>query len=158
MANRTFIQEIIMKHAKPQKTRIAAYGLIQDEGRLLLCRISRQLPKHAGMWTLPGGGLDFGEAPSEAMVREVFEETGLSVRPTSLAGIDSIHDKTPEMAFHSIRIIYYAEIVGGELRNEHDGTTDLCAWHTQENIDQLELVDLVQAALPMISSLSDSEP
>ncbi|MEO1088763.1 MAG: NUDIX domain-containing protein, partial [Acidobacteriota bacterium] len=52
------------------KTRLAAYAVIVEDNRLLLCRISPQIPAHAGKWTLPGGGLDFGETPEAAVVRE----------------------------------------------------------------------------------------
>lgn len=39
-----------------QRTRVAAYGLITDGEHILLCRISQELPRIAGLWTLPGGG------------------------------------------------------------------------------------------------------
>ena len=76
-----------------QVTRVSAYGLILLESRILLCRISNHLPLDAGFWTLPGGGIDFGEDPADAMVREVHEETGLIVRPLAIAGIDSTSGK-----------------------------------------------------------------
>jgi 8-oxo-dGTP pyrophosphatase MutT (NUDIX family) len=102
------------------------------------------------MWTLPGGGIEFGEHPQAAMTREVEEETGLLVSPTGLAGIDSICEEVPDRAFHGVRIIYHAEMIGGALRNETDGTTDMCQWHAIETLDRLEIVDLVEAAIPMI--------
>ncbi len=102
------------------------------------------------MWTLPGGGIEFGEHPEAAMVREVEEETGLIVAAVSLAGIDSITDETPGRAFHGIRIIYYTKLIGGVLRNESDGTTDLCQWHPLHTLPELSVVDLVEAVLPMI--------
>ena len=135
--------------SKSQVTRIAAYGLVIDIGQVLLCRISNDLP-HAGMWTLPGGGLEFGEHPEVGMVREVEEETGLVVAPTGLAGIDSISGEVPERSFHSIRVIYYTEVRGGTLRSEAEGSTDLCDWHPIDTLDSLGIVDLVEAALPMI--------
>ena len=130
-------------------TRVAAYGLVADKDHLLLCRIAGDLP-HAGMWTLPGGGLEFGEHPEVGMVREVEEETGLIVSPIGLAGIDSIVGEVPEHSFHSIRIIYHTELIGGVLRNETDGSTDLCQWHPIDGLGKLGIVDLVEAALPMI--------
>lgn len=132
-----------------QVTRVSAYGLILQESRILLCRISNHLPLDAGFWTLPGGGIDFGEDPADAMVREVHEETGLIVRPLAIAGIDSFFVRETEREFHGIRIIYRTEVVGGVLRYEVDGTTDLCAWWSPEEARGLPIVNLVSAGLEL---------
>ena len=114
---------------KPQRTRVAAYGLVtgglvtdgsgaenngpDDESataadkRILLCRISPALPRWVGQWTLPGGGIDFGEDPKDAMVREVEEETGLIVVPKDVATIDSLYADDPHEEFHGVRILYH---------------------------------------------------
>ena len=132
-----------------QVTRVSAYGLILLESRILLCRISNHLPLDAGFWTLPGGGIDFGEDPADAMVREVHEETGLIVRPLAITGIDSFYVREAEREFHGIRIIYRTEVVGGALRYEVDGTTDLCAWWSLEEARGLPIVNLVSAGLEL---------
>ena len=135
--------------SQQQVTRISAYGLILQGPRILLCRISNHLPLDAGRWTLPGGGIDFGEDPADAMVREVHEETGLTVRPLEIAGIDSFYVREAEREFHGVRIIYRTEIAGGALRYEVDGTTDLCAWWSPEEARGLPLVNLVSAGLEL---------
>ena len=62
-----------------QRRRIAAYGLCRDdEGRVLLVRASER-SANAGRWFLPGGGVEHGEHPADAVVREFAEETGLRV-------------------------------------------------------------------------------
>lgn len=131
---------------KAQRTRISAYALILAARRILLCRISAELPRWEGAWTLPGGGIEFGEEPEAAMIREVEEETGLIVRATGLAGIDSIHDTTGPDDFHGIRIIYNVEVVGGALRHEAVGPTDRCEWH-ELDAPPSALVDLTEAGL-----------
>jgi len=138
-----------MNDAIPQITRIAAYGLVRNDEQILLCRLSKQLPRFAGMWTLPGGGRKFGEPPADGMVREIFEETGLQVEPSEIACIDSITGNLPGRAYHSIRILYHTQLLGGTLTYEQDGTTDLCQWFTREETRSLGLVDLVQVALPL---------
>jgi 8-oxo-dGTP diphosphatase len=137
--------------SKQQVTRIAAYGLVLQQQHILLCRISAQLPD-AGYWTLPGGGIEFGEDPAQAMMREVNEETGLAVKPRGVAGIASFHDEHEDHVFHGIRIIYYTELIGGTLRNELNGSTDLCAWWSLDEARTLQLVDLTEIGLGLVFS------
>ena len=99
------------------------------------------------MWTLPGGGLEFGEHPIEGMIREVLEETGFKVRPLNLLGINSFTREKPDESFQSIQIVYDAQIVGGSLKHEEQGSTDMCEWYSLEQIGDLEVVELVDAAL-----------
>lgn len=124
-------------------TRVAAYGLLLQEEKILLCRLSRQ-QKDYGKWTLPGGGLEFGEHPEAGAVREIWEETGLEADITGLAEVDSILAEFNDRMMHALRIIYWAEVIGGELCIELDGSTDGCEWFTQEEALALPLVDLAK--------------
>lgn len=137
---------------KTQRLRVAAYALILDSGKILLCRLSKELPEWEGSWTLPGGGLEFGESPEAAVVREVQEETGLIVRSDGVAGIDNIFIKRDYEEFHGIRIIYRVTVVGGELRHEISGTTDRCEWHNLDHLNNLKLVELVENGIKLLNS------
>jgi 8-oxo-dGTP diphosphatase len=130
-------------------TRVAAYGLLRADTTILLCRLSAAVQGFAGHWTLPGGGLDFGEDPKAAVVREMAEETGLDVAVGNLAGVDSRHIERGSSEFHSIRIIYHVDLIGGELTYEQDGTTDMCEWVEKEAVTELDLVDLAQVGLKL---------
>lgn len=130
-------------------TRIAAYGLVLQDERILLCRLSERVPHIAGRWTLPGGGVEFGEDPANAVTREVYEETGMKVKPISLAGVNSYASETQDRKFHSIRIIYHTELLGGTLHFESDGSTDLCGWWTHEEARELPLVNLGELGLDL---------
>ncbi len=138
--------------SKLQRTRISAYALIVESEKFLLCRISKELPRWQGSWTLPGGGLDFGEDPKSAVEREVYEETGLRVNVGKVAFVDSIVDYSAENDFHGIRIAYYASVVGGLLKFEESGTTDCCEWHPFSELKNIPLVDLAQLASEYLSS------
>lgn len=126
-----------------QRTRVSAYALIQEASRVLLCRLSAEVPRWEGSWTLPGGGLNFGESPEQAMIREVEEETGLIVEPVSIAKIDSLHDTSGDSDFHGIRIVYHVRVTGGTLRHELSGSTDRCEWQDLPLSPSLKQVDLI---------------
>ena len=135
---------------KTQRTRLAAYGLVYEADKLLLCRISSQLPRWVGQWTLPGGGVEFGEHPDRAVVREVAEETGLRVRALSVAAVNSLYEAVDDDEFHGVRLLYRAELLGGELRHELDGTTDRCGWFTRDEIEELVLVDIASEGAAIV--------
>jgi ADP-ribose pyrophosphatase YjhB (NUDIX family) len=130
--------------------RVAAYAIIADQRGLLLAHWRQE--QHSG-WTLPGGGLDPGEHPAAAAVREVTEETGYHVELDELLGIDSIviaaEDRlhSREVPQHSLRIVYRAHVVGGSLRHEQGGTTDQAAWFSLPQVAELQRVSLVDAGL-----------
>ncbi len=132
-----------------QVTRIAAYVVVLgDDGRLLLCRLSAD-ELYPGWWTLPGGGIDFGEDPRQAALRELTEETGLTAEIVSLAGIESfarpdLADADGPLRFQAIQIIYRVRLTGGRLRDEIDGSTDRAAWFTRAELDGLPLVGLAE--------------
>ena len=56
---------------------------------------------------------------------------------------DSANLHPSERPVHALRIVYRAHVTGGELRVEEDGSTDGVAWHTPQEIDALDRVNLV---------------
>jgi 8-oxo-dGTP diphosphatase len=141
-----------------QITRIAAYALCQDPaGRILLTRLSPGEVK-PGQWTLPGGGIDFGEAPAAAVLRELTEETGLIGEVLSLAEVESWVRRGAAAAypaddFQAIQIIYRVRVTGGTLRDEVDGSTDAAAWFTRDEVRELPIVGLVEAGLRALDTV-----
>ncbi len=128
---------------------MAAYALCLDEaGRILLCRIAPSIL--AGeVWTLPGGGLDFGEPPETAVIRELAEESGYDGEIVGLADVSDRLFTDPDEAgrLHAIRIVYRVRIIGGELRDEVDGSTDTCGWFTPDEAGRLHLGELARRAV-----------
>ncbi|SKC35341.1 NUDIX hydrolase [Okibacterium fritillariae] len=134
--------------------RVAAYGVIIEGDNILLAHWNER--GHDG-WTLPGGGIDPGEDPSDAAVREIFEETGYEAELDGLIGIDSYVvpatrrlDPAAQGPLHAIRILYRAHVTGGDLTFEEDGSTDYAAWHPLSALPTLKRVGLVDVAMRML--------
>ena len=132
---------------------VGAYALcFDDDRRLLLCRIAPGYPDE-GRWTLPGGGLEWDEAPELGVLRELGEETGLSARVDRIAGVYShVYRKTterPAPSVHHLGLVYHVEDLRGELMAEIHGSTDHCKWYTREELKTLSLVPLAEFVLPL---------
>jgi 8-oxo-dGTP diphosphatase len=135
------------------RMRVAAYALItRGEGAEREILLPHWRESGMSGWTLPGGGVEPGEHPADGAVRGVKEETGYDARLTALLGVDSAvlpsHSRGDEM--QALRILYRAEILGGELTVEVDGTTDDVAWHRVSEVPDLRHVHAVDWALSHI--------
>ena len=143
--------------------RVAAYNVcVDDASRLLMCRLS-DITERPGWWTLPGGGLDFGEHPEAGALRELEEETGLTGRIVELLAVDSLRRvaRAPsgaEADYHSVRIVYRTEITGGQLRHETKESTDRAAWCTREDLAALQLVELGHIGVSLAFGAAPSRP
>ena len=89
----------------PPTPSIGVAGLVfNSSGHILLIR--RKLPPQAGLWHIPGGKLESGESLAECCRREVFEETGMIVTPSSIL---AVADRNIE-GFHYIIIDFLAHL------------------------------------------------
>ncbi len=143
----------------PRRQRIAAYALLTRGKEVLLTRMSGRTRIH-GRWTLPGGGLDHGEDPREALRREVYEETGLRVRPGALVDVHSSHFTGPRSDgrvedYHGVHLIFEATVEpeshGVEPRVvEVGGSTEHAAWVPLDEAMDLELLSAARHALDIL--------
>jgi 8-oxo-dGTP diphosphatase len=129
----------------PERQRIAAYGVCLDaQERLLLARAAPWLTL-SGRWFLPGGGVDHGEHPTDALQREIKEESGLTVVLGPLLDVLSDVRVMPDgTSLHTVRMIYRVASWTGTLRAELEGTTDAVQWFSRSELGELPLAHYVR--------------
>ena len=145
------VVEALADHRPHQLQRVAAYAVIRRDDRVLLTRISAR-GYHSGQWSLPGGGVEHGERPADALVREVREECGVTCEVGPL--LDVVDDHFSGVApsgrfedFHSVMLLFAAEVpADAEPRlAETDGTTDAVDW--------VALTDIKSGAVPTYATV-----
>ncbi len=95
--------------------------MILDRGKVLLAR--RTHAPMRGKWTLPGGAVELGETSAAAIVREVLEETGLTVRPIALVEIvDRIDRHAGRIRFHYVIADFLCLVEGGQAQASSDAS------------------------------------
>ncbi|MCK9151577.1 NUDIX hydrolase [Methanobacterium alcaliphilum] len=115
---------------------LAVRALISDDDRkILIIKRSTDSKTNPGKWELPGGKVDQNESFDHALLREVYEETGLKIDLDHVVGVS-------EQNLHLIRavhIIMSGTVTGGELNlsDEHEGY----AWDFFENLSDYDLAD-----------------
>jgi ADP-ribose pyrophosphatase YjhB (NUDIX family) len=86
-------------------------AIFRADGHILLVREVAD----AGRWTLPGGWADVNQSPSESVIREVREESGLEVTVRKLAAVydRDRHPHRPPLPFHVFKLFFICDIAGG---------------------------------------------
>jgi 8-oxo-dGTP diphosphatase len=99
----------------PTRPYLAVSAAIFRDGRVLIVRRAR--PPAAGLYTLPGGGVELGETLEEAVVREVREETALAIAPVDLVGFRQAiaRDSAGRVERHFVILPFAARWIGGEI-------------------------------------------
>jgi 8-oxo-dGTP diphosphatase len=99
----------------PTRPYLAVSAAIFRDGRVLIAR--RAHPPAQGLFTLPGGVVEVGETLIEAVVREVREETGLTIEPIGLAGYSEalVRDAAGRIERHFVILPFAARWVSGEI-------------------------------------------
>jgi ADP-ribose pyrophosphatase YjhB (NUDIX family) len=105
-----WVHILAMRMFRP-KFRIAVAALVFDEqGRILLFKHTYRKFE----WGIPAGGLEYGEQPEKAIVREFFEETGMQIEvQRSLSAESAMED-------HSVSLIYLCKIVNGTFKESFE--------------------------------------
>ena len=117
---------------------VVGVGVVAFKGEDVLL-IRRGKPPHAGRWSLPGGAQELGEPVREAALREVREETSVTVTITHLVdAVDSIQtDSAGKVRFHYTLVDFAAEWVSGMPQPGDDA--DEAAWVSPQALPGLGL-------------------
>lgn len=91
-------------------------GVVIDHNALLL--IQRKNDPYREKWALPGGFVEYNEKTTDAVIREVHEETGLKTTIQSLVGVYSDPNRDPRG--HTVSVVYLLKKSGGELQADDD--------------------------------------
>lgn len=95
-------------------------GVVFQDNRVLLVR---ELADE-GRWSLPGGWADPNDSPTQAVEREIFEETGYHARATRLLAVydrnHPRHGHAPPFLFHVYKLMFQCELLGGEPATSHE--------------------------------------
>jgi 8-oxo-dGTP pyrophosphatase MutT (NUDIX family) len=125
-------------HAPAPNSLVVAVGAVVRnlDGAVLLIKRGDN-----GLWALPGGAQDLGESTTEAIVREVWEETGLRVTVTGLVDIYSNPGHVIAYDDGEVRqefsIVFKAEPTGGQLRPSAESVS--VGWMTLDQLPHLEV-------------------
>ncbi|MEI4231802.1 NUDIX domain-containing protein [Roseovarius sp. D22-M7] len=104
--------------------RLAARAVIVEDGQLLL--VNAFAGPHTTLWCAPGGGAEMGASLPDTLIREVFEETGLTIAVGDPCLVNEFH--APERHFHQVEVFFRAQVTRGTLdpgwRDPEDIVTD----------------------------------
>jgi 8-oxo-dGTP diphosphatase len=95
---------------------LAVNAIISKDNSILL--VKRSVEPFKGLWSLPGGFVEYDETVEDSITREVKEETGLSVEPVKVVGVYSQPTRSP--AKHVVTVCYLCNILGGELKTSDE--------------------------------------
>jgi ADP-ribose pyrophosphatase YjhB (NUDIX family) len=112
-ATESFVRASFAAQTGYATPKVDVRGVVLKESQLLLVRESSD-----GLWTLPGGWADVNDSPSEAVVREVKEESGFLTRATRLLALfdRSKHAHQPPFPFHVYKLFIACELLGGRAQ------------------------------------------
>jgi ADP-ribose pyrophosphatase YjhB (NUDIX family) len=126
--------------AYPTRPFLAASAAVMRDGRVLIVRRGGNFGR--GIYTLPGGVVEAGETLTEAVIREVREETQVAIEPVALAGYREMimRDDDGKTARHFVIVCFAARWVAGEPVPDITEIAE-AAWRLPEELDGLKTTE-----------------
>lgn len=127
-----------------------------SEGKLLLVKKPDGVGPYAGMYLTPGGGVKTGEAIDNAVLRELYEETGVKVKNLKrITFDDAVTDNWQGIETHYIMLLYTGDYVSGNLKptDGDDDNLEIIKWFTVEELNDLPLSPPLKKSLKLLNSL-----
>lgn len=108
----------------------AAGGMVLKDGKILL--VKRKFEPKVGEWSLPAGFMEYGESPTECVIRELKEETGLTGVVKDLVGV---YPSADDPRTRVVLILYHIEVTGGTEKPGDDAAE--LGYFAEENYPKL---------------------
>ncbi|MUL35663.1 NUDIX hydrolase [Gloeocapsopsis dulcis] len=139
----TYVCDLFSKEEGYATPKVDVRGAVFHNNQILLVK-----EREDGCWTLPGGWVDVGESPSQAVVREVYEESGYHTQIVKLLAIyDRNHPRHqhPPIRHHVYKLFFQCQLIGGSPA-ESTETTE-AAFFTAHDIPELSLTRVVPSQI-----------
>ena len=126
-------------------------GVVIRDGKVLLAR--HTYGRGSGMLIIPGGYVDYGETPQNALKREFLEETGIIVEPRAIVGI--------RFNMHDWYVAFSCEYVSGDARSDNDENSEVIWLPVDDALSREDVPDLtkklIESAISQKRGLSYKE-
>jgi 8-oxo-dGTP diphosphatase len=146
----------------PERPIVGIGGVVIHEDRVVL--IKRGSEPLRGEWSIPGGSLELGETLEQGVVREMQEETGLTVRTTGMIEIfERIFSELPARyvagkerpRYHYVIVDYLCERLSGELRAGGDAQD--VAYSREDELQRFHLTETALRVLHKAFAMSRAQ-